>query len=144
MTQAQRKKALEEARQLLADADARIAEAKDARTEAHLTVSNWEREVCKNEPLTQAQKNCLILMHKHGIKMRYHHWSGQSWSLDFPGDSKPMPIRRSVFEGLMSREILDSRYKNTGVYGREYSLSEWGEEVAKALAKQDATKEVEG
>jgi hypothetical protein len=134
MTQAQRKKAAEEAKGRLALADAALAAATDARSEAFTCVLDAEREVRKNEPLTKAQKECLLRM-AGGMSLESYR-SRATWkeSYSLRGDGSSLSVSKSAYAGLRDREMLGGLIK-VDDWSRKHQLSDWGREVAEKLLK---------
>lgn len=121
-TQAQRKKALTEAQERL-----RLAE--NAYDEAL-------RDFTRNEPLTEGMEACLLAINQNGtgINVVFTAINREFWIHPTSGRES---IEEEVFEGLLSRGLIfDYRIAGTD---KLYVLSDWGKQVAEALAKAEGS-----
>lgn len=89
-----------------------------------------EREMKHKEPLTRAMKAALKLAVESGGAFMKSQLHGHSYWVDTPADSDTdsLPIRPSVFYGLMSRGVL-SACKYDGALRYRYEVTEHGKSL---------------
>lgn len=139
MTQAQRKKALAEAQERLRLAENGLRVAENAVSQARLAEYEARRELARNEPLTKTMQEVLMVLYTHDGWITKSTFSKTQYYTSCSSFSVGDRLRESVFDGLRERELLGMERKGDEYYRKEYPLSDWGKQVAEALAKAEGS-----
>lgn len=94
-----------------------------------------EREVKRNEPLTASMKTVLRLLIQYNATITESDlYSGTRYWIETPPDCEAAntSINKSVFYGLLSREIIGDR-KPSGALRYSYQVSEHGKALASKI-----------
>lgn len=126
MTQAQRKKQIEIAEELVAQRQKEFDIASEALTNARAEAYTAKREYAKNQPITKSMEAVLVEMVRTGKPITrgrsfnrnhlYVHWLGNT------------TLSSSVADGLLERELIT--YHNGDMV-----LSDWGKEVLRKMGE---------